>query len=79
MLHKPAMAREHRHVFGQCRVGGDDGAGVPARLVGEHAAIIGPGPPPGVLILVGLIAAPAHADRTQDELAESVGIERLAR
>ena len=50
-----------------------------AGLVGEHAAVIGPGAAPGILIVIGLVAAPAHADRAENEAAEAAGLQRLAR
>jgi len=49
------------------------------RLVGEHAAVIGPGAAPGILIVIGLVAAPAHAHRAEDEAPEAAGLQRLAR
>ena len=50
-----------------------------ARLVGEHAAIIGPGAPPLVLIVIGLVAAPAHAHGAENKLAEPPRLKGLAR
>src|SRR6266404_8063467 len=47
-------------------------------LVGEYAAIIGPSAAPIVLIVVGLVPAPAHAHRPKNETAESTGLQRLA-
>ena len=52
---------------------------VMAGLIGEHAAVIGPGAAPVVLIVVGLVAAPAHAHGAEDEPAEAAGLQRLAR
>ena len=52
---------------------------VMAGLVGEHAAVIGPGAAPGVLIVIGLVAAPAHAHRAENQAAEAAGLQRLAR
>src|SRR3982075_1345960 len=47
-------------------------------LVGEHAAIIGPSAAPIVLIIIGLVPAPAHAHCPKNETAESTGLQRLA-
>src|SRR6202022_852782 len=47
-------------------------------LVGEHAAIIGPSAAPIVLIVIGLVPAPAHAHCPKNETAESTGLQRLA-
>src|SRR3982074_3732397 len=47
-------------------------------LVGEYAAIIGPRAAPIVLIVVGLVPAPAHAHCPKNETAESTGLQRLA-
>ena len=52
---------------------------VVAGLVGEHAAVIGPGAAPGILIVIGLVAAPADADRAENQAAEAAGLQRLAR
>ena len=50
-----------------------------AGLIGDHAAVLGPGAAPRILIVVALVAAPAHAHRAEHELAEASGIERFAR
>src|SRR5205085_844604 len=50
-----------------------------ARLVGQYAAIIGPCPAPVVLVIVGLVAAPAHASRAENEPAEPSRFQRFAR
>src|SRR5690349_3633272 len=50
-----------------------------AGLIGENPAVIGPGPAPSVLIVIGLIAAPSHADGPQDEPTEAARVQRLAR
>ena len=50
-----------------------------AGLIGEHAAVIGPGAAPVVLVVIGLVPAPAHAHGAQDEPPEPAGVERLAR
>ena len=52
---------------------------VVAGLVGQHAAVIGPGAAPGVLVVIGLVAAPAHPHRAENEPAEAAGVQRLAR
>ena len=50
-----------------------------AGLVGQHAAIIGPGAAPFVLVVIGLVPAPAHAHGAQNEPPEPAGLQRLAR
>ena len=50
-----------------------------AGLVGEHAAVIGPGAAPVVLIVIGLVPAPAHAHGAQNEASEPARVQRLAR
>jgi hypothetical protein len=49
-----------------------------AGLIGEHAAVIGPGATPGILVIIGLIAAPAHPHGAQNETTEPAGFERFA-
>jgi len=48
-------------------------------LVAQHAAIIGPGAAPGILVLISLVPAPAHADGAEDEPPEPAGLQCLAR
>ena len=52
---------------------------VMARLVGEDAPVLRPGSAPAVLIIIALVASPAHPHRPEHELAEATRIERLAR
>ncbi len=50
-----------------------------AGLIGEHAAVIGPRSAPFILIVIGLIPAPAHAHRPKNKTAEPAGFQRLPR
>jgi hypothetical protein len=42
-----------------------------AGLVRKHAAIMGPAAAPVILTIIGLVAAPAHADGAEDEPGRS--------
>src|SRR5689334_18137019 len=50
-----------------------------AGLVRKHAAVIGPGAAPGVLIVISLVPAPPHPHGTEDEPAKPAGVQRLTR
>ena len=52
---------------------------VMAGLVGEHAAVIGPGAAPVILVIIGLVAAPAHAHGAENKPPEPPCLQRLAR